>query len=86
MPLKSCLCRVGWKTLNLPVYFSQTLLDLFFVRISNAAPICENCAKLSFDAKHLEKGLIGSGEIFGAFFPKKNCPLGNIERYHYYLD
>ena len=33
------------------------ILDLYCVRLSNAAPSCENYAKLYFDAKRLEKGL-----------------------------
>ena len=50
---------------------SGHILDLYCVRLSNAAPFCENYTKLYFDAKHLEKGLNrGWGEIFGAFFQK----------------
>ena len=33
------------------------ILDLYCVRLSNAAPFWENYAKLYFDAKHSEKGL-----------------------------
>ena len=33
-------------------------LYLLCVQQSGAAPFCENYAKLYFDAKHLEKGLI----------------------------
>ena len=32
-------------------------LDLLCAWQSDAAPFCENYAKLDFDAKHLEKGL-----------------------------
>ena len=32
-------------------------VDLLCVRQSDAAPFCENYAKLYFDVKHLEKGL-----------------------------
>ena len=37
----------------------------------DAAPFSENYAKLYFDAKHLEKGLNGGGEIFGGLFSTK---------------
>ena len=36
---------------------SGHILDLYCVRLSNAAPFCENYTKFYFDAKHLEKGL-----------------------------
>ena len=50
---------------------SGHILDLYCVRLSHAAPFCENYTKLYFDAKHLEKGLNRRwGEIFGAFFQK----------------
>ena len=32
-------------------------LDIFCIRLSNAAPFCKNYAKIYFHAKHLEKGL-----------------------------
>ena len=32
-------------------------LDLLYVLKLNAAPFCENYAKLYFDAKHLKKGI-----------------------------
>ena len=54
--------------------FRAHILDLYFVRLSNAAPFpfCENYGKLHDVAKHLEKGLNkGDGEIFGALFSKK---------------
>ena len=44
--------------------------DLYRVRISNAAPFCENYTKLYFDAKQ---------EIFGALFSKKS-PLSGQYR------
>ena len=44
------------------------ILDLYRVRLSNAAPFYENYTKLYFDAKN---------KIFGAFFSKK-CPLWPI--------
>ena len=31
------------------------ILDLYYVRLLNSSPLCENYAKLYFDAKHLEK-------------------------------
>ena len=46
------------------------ILDLYCVRLSNAAPFCKNYAKPYFDAKCLEKGL-NRGEDFGALFSKK---------------
>ena len=62
-------------------------LDLFCVRISNAAPFCEDYAKLYFDAKHLEKGLNWRWWNFWGPFFKKKYPffkkvlfLANIER------
>ena len=42
------------------------ILDLYCVRLSNAASFCENYGKLYFDAKHLEKRLNRGVEIFGA--------------------
>ena len=50
------------------------IVDLYCVRLSNAASFCENYVKLYFDAKHLEKGLNrGGGEVkfLGHFFDKK---------------
>ena len=32
-------------------------IDIFCVQLLNAAPFCENYAKIYFDAKHVEKGL-----------------------------
>ena len=36
-------------------------LDPFYIRLSNAAPFCENYAKLYFDAKHLNKRELNRG-------------------------
>ena len=45
------------------------ILELYYVRLSNAGSFSENYAKLYFDAKHLETGLNrAGGEIFGALF------------------
>ena len=38
------------------------ILDLYWVRLSKAALLCENYAKLYFDTKHLEKELNTKGE------------------------
>ena len=71
-------------------FFPQAwhILDLYCVRLSNAAAFCENYTKLYFDAKHLEKRLSrggwGGAEIFGALFSKKvpffikKCPFWSI--------
>ena len=40
-------------------------IDLYCVRLSNAATFCENYAKLHFDAKHLEKGVNRGGNRNG---------------------
>ena len=46
-------------------------LDLFCIRQSNAAPFCENYAKLYFDAKHLNKRLNkGWWKFWGPSFKK----------------
>ena len=50
-------------------------LDLYCVRLSNAAPFCKNHAKLSFDAKHLDRE--GWVNFLGCFFSKK-CPFWPI--------
>ena len=43
------------------------ILELYYVRLSNAGSFSENYAKLYFDAKHLETGLNrAGGEIYGA--------------------
>ena len=55
------------------------ILDLYCVRLSNSAPCWENCAKLYFDAKHLEKRLNG-WEVMnfcGPFLISK-CPFWPI--------
>ena len=45
------------------------ILDLYCIRLLNAALFFENNTKLYFDATHLEKGLNSDGrEIFGALF------------------
>ena len=36
-------------------HISGHILDLYCVRLLNAAPFCKNSAKLYFDAKHLKK-------------------------------
>ena len=53
------------------------ILDLYHVRLSNAAPFCENYTKFYFDAKH---------KTFGAIFLKKVPFLANIERYPTFLE
>ena len=58
------------------------ILDLYRIRLSNAAPFCENYTKLYFNAKQLKKGLnregggVGEGriKILVPFF-QKMCPL-----------
>ena len=37
------------------------ILDLYRIRLSNAAPFCENYTKLYFNAKQLKKGLNREG-------------------------
>ena len=57
---------------------SGHILDLYCVRLSNAASFRENYAKLYFDAKHSEKGLNrGAVKFWGPFFQKK-CPFSPI--------
>ena len=67
---------------------SGHILDLYCVRLSNAAPFCENYTKFYFDAKHLEKGLntgcrgLGGGggaKFLVLFFHKKVSFLANIK-------
>ena len=55
--------------------FPDLNLDLLCVRQLDAAPFCENYAKLYFDAKHLKRDWIGGGAIFSAFFFQKKCPF-----------
>ena len=55
------------------------ILDLYCVRLSNAAPFCKNYAKLYFDAKHLEKGLNRRVNILGSVFHIKVSFMANIE-------
>ena len=66
---------------------SGHILDLYCVRLSNAAPFCENYTKFYFDAKHLEKGLNtgcrglgggGGGLNFWCSFFIKKCPFWPI--------
>ena len=60
---------------------AEHILDLYCVRLLNAAPFFENYAKLYFDAKHLEKGLNrGEGVTFLVPFFRKVSFLANIER------
>ena len=42
---------------------AEHVLDLYCVRLSNATPFCKNYTKLSFDPKHLEKGLNRVGVV-----------------------
>ena len=49
-------------------------LDLFCIRLLNAAPFCKNYAEIYFDTNHLEKGL-NRGDFLGPFF-KKNALFG----------
>ena len=53
------------------------ILDLYCIRLLNAAPFCENYAKLYFDTKHLEKGLNneGRGMKFLVPFFQNKCPF-----------
>ena len=67
------------------VLLSGHILGLYCVRLSNTAPFCEKCLKLSFDAKHLVKGL-NRGGLFEAlssnkvsFFINSAPFLANIE-------
>ena len=39
------------------VTLSGLNLDLLCIQQLNAVPFCKNCAKLYFDAKHLQNGL-----------------------------
>ena len=39
------------------IFNSGPNLDLVYIWQSDAAPFCENYAKLQFDTEHLEKGL-----------------------------
>ena len=50
-------------------------LDLLCVQQLDAAPFCENYAKLYYDAKHLENGLIKGGEIYIALFFRRSAPF-----------
>ena len=61
------------KCIYIYIYISVHILDLYCVRLSNAAPFCENYTKLYFDAKHLEKGLkrMGGVKFLVPFFSKK---------------
>ena len=70
---------------------AEHVLDLYCVRLSNAAPFCKNYTKLYFDPKHLEKGLNrvgvgGGGKILAALFSKKVLFLANIERCPNFLE
>ena len=57
-------------------YIPRPNQDLVCVRQSDAAPFCENYAKLYFDAKRFELNRVS--EIFGALFSKKVQFLANI--------
>ena len=75
---------------------SGHILHLYCIRLSNAAPFCENYAKLYFDAKQLQKGLNrggGNGGLLGLlvfkkvpFIHKKVPFLANIKRCPKFLD
>ena len=54
------------------------ILDLLCIQQLDAAPSCENCAKLYFDAKHLEKRLSREWWNFWCLFFKKKCPFWPI--------
>ena len=66
------------------------IVDLYRVRLLNAAPFCKNDAKLYFDAKHLKKGLDRDGrrgvKMFGALFFKKVPFLASIQRCPKFLE
>ena len=66
---------------------SGLILDLYCIRLSNAAPICVNYTKLYFDKKHLQKGLNRRGGVkfLGPFF-KKVPSLTIIERCPKFLE
>ena len=52
----------------------KTNLDLLCTLQSDAASFCENYARLYFDTKHLEKGLMKGGKIYVApFFFRKSA-------------
>ena len=66
---------MGLNQLVCDIYFFSNLpghiLDLYCIQLSNAAPFCENYAKLYFDAKHLENRLNrGAVKFWGPFFKK----------------
>ena len=65
--------------------------DLYCVRVSNAAPFCENYTKLCFNAKKIKNGLNRGegrkrGKMFGALFSKKVPFLVNVERCPKFLE
>ena len=39
------------------------ILDLYCVRLSNAALFCKKYTKFYFDAKHLENAFVGAGNL-----------------------
>ena len=57
------------------------ILYIYCVQLSNAAPFRQNYTKLSFDAKHLEKGFnrgwVRGVKFLDPFF-KKKCPFWSI--------
>ena len=70
---------------------ARQISDLYCVRVSNAAPFCENYTKLCFNAKKFKKGLNRGegrkrGKIFGALFSKKVSFLANVERRPRFLE
>ena len=60
-------------------------LDLICVRQPDAAPVCENYAKLYLDAKHLENGL-GLVKFLVPFPFKKVSFLANVRYWPNFLD
>ena len=66
---------------------AEHVLDLYFVRQSNATPFCKYYAKLYFDPKHLEKGLnrvgVGAGVKFLVPFFQKSAFSGQYRTLPY---
>ena len=66
------------------------ILYIYCVQLSNAAPFRQNYTKLSFDAKHLEKGFnrgwVRGVKFLDPFFKKKMPFLVNIERCPKFLE
>ena len=61
-------------------------VDIFCVWLSNAAPFCENYAKIYFDAKHLERELNrGWWNLGDPFWPIPNAALNFLIKPWSYL-